>query len=334
LSSYWLNNLTNQFVHNIMNSAQTVPAKTRIRKIGFVLLVAYLAMYAGILLAMRRAASFDIAEPLTVLTILGVGFSLAAWLLTIGVRPLDYPIFKPKSELTAVAVYLVPVVAFATWGLDLLHRYVPADPENAVAILAAKLVVFVVLPAVIMQMQFGYGLRHLVPISVRTRYVIVMLGISLLLLAFQAMLGRGLRDIASAHLPPALLWYGVLLTFIWSALEAGVVEEFFFRVLLQTRLSTVLQSELGAIVLMSVIFGLAHAPGLYLRTVVTQEGLPPHPSLLMAIGYSIVITSVAGFFLGVLWARTRNFAVVVGVHAMGDLLPNVIPTLRSLRLLS
>jgi membrane protease YdiL (CAAX protease family) len=84
---------------------------------------------------------------------------------------------------------------------------------------------------------------------------------------------------------------------------------------------------------MSLLFGLAHAPGLYLRTGLTQEGLPPHPPLLMAIGYSIVITSVAGFFFGVLWARTRNFALVVMVHAMADLLPDLLPTLRSLQLL-
>lgn len=53
-----------------------------------------------------------------------------------------------------------------------------------------------------------------------------------------------------------------------------------------------------------------------------------YPSLLMAVGYSIVITSVAGFFLGVLWARTRNFLVLILVHAAADLLPNALPTLR------
>jgi membrane protease YdiL (CAAX protease family) len=307
--------------------------QTDTRQIGLALLVAYLIVYVGMLLAMRRAATFDLAEPLMVLAILGVGFSLAAWLLTIGIHPLEYQIQKPKSELTVVLVYLVPLVVFVTWGLGFLHRYVPADPGNAFVIMAAKLLVLVVFPAAIMQMKFGYRLRQLAPMSARTRQLLVALGMSLLLLAFQALLGRGLRDIASAHPPPSLLWYGLPLTFLWLALEAGVVEEFFFRVLLQTRISAVLESELGAIVFMSVIFGLAHAPGLYLRTGLTQEGLSPHPSLVMAIGYSIVITSVAGFFLGILWARTRNFALVVVVHAMGDLLPNVLPTLRSLRLL-
>jgi len=153
-----------------------------------------------------------------------------------------------------------------------------------------------------------------------------------LLLAFQAVLGRGLRDVLNAYLSYGTLLFGLPLTFLWLALEAGVVEEFFFRVLLQTRLSALLKSELSAIVVTSLLFGLAHAPGIYLRTGMTNEGLQ-NPSLLMAVGYSIVIVSVAGFFLGVLWARTRNFLLVVTVHAMGDLLPNLLPTMRSLRLI-
>lgn len=315
-----------------MSSAHPVQARTPTRQVGVAVLMAYLVVYAAVLLAMHRVGAFDVAEPLMVLAIFGVGFSVAAWALTIGAPPLDCSILKPKSELTAVAIYLLPIVAFTTWGLDLLHRYIPADSANVFAILAAKLLVFVIVPAALIQWQSGYNLRQLAPVSGRARHLVVIVGMSLLLLGFQAFLGRGLKDIASAHVSSRLLWYGVPLTFAWLALEAGVVEEFFFRVLLQTRLAAVFRSELGAIVLMSLIFGLAHAPGLYLRTGLTQEGLPPHPSLLMAIGYSIVITSVAGFFLGILWARTRNFAVVVVVHAMGDLLPNIVPTLRSLRL--
>jgi membrane protease YdiL (CAAX protease family) len=145
--------------------------------------------------------------------------------------------------------------------------------------------------------------------------------------------GRGLRDITAAHVTRGTLIWGLPLAFVWLALEAGVVEEFFFRCLLQSRLSAALQSELGGIVVMAMLFGLMHAPGLYLRTAVTQEGLSPHPSLWVAVGYSIVITSVAGFLFGVLWARTRNFAVIVVVHAAADLLPDFLPTLRSLHLL-
>jgi len=52
----------------------------------------------------------------------------------------------------------------------------------------------------------------------------------------------------------------------------------------------------------------------------------------MAVGYSIVMTSLAGLFVGVLWLRTRNFAVVVLVHAAGDLLPNLVPWIRTFHL--
>ena len=303
------------------------------RYVGIALLAGYFGMYAAMLFAMHRTANFDVTEPLLVLAILGFGFSFAGWLLTIRVKPLECSIKEPKKELAVILAYLAPVFAFITWGLEPLRAYVLTEPAHSIAILVAKLIVAVVIPAIIMRALFGYSFRGLAPMAAPARHVLTALGMSVLLLALQAVLGRGLRDIASPHLPASTLAFGFPLVFAWLALEAGVVEEFFFRVLLQSRLSAVVKSELGGIVLMSLIFGLAHAPGLYLRTGLTLEGLPAHPSLLLAVGYSIVIISVAGFFLGVLWARTRNFALVVVVHAVGDLLPNLLPTLRSLRLL-
>ena len=82
----------------------------------------------------------------------------------------------------------------------------------------------------------------------------------------------------------------------------------------------------------SVLFGLTHAPGFYLRPAATQEALGPHPSLLLAVGYSIVVTSVASFFLGILWMRTKNLAVVIIVHAAADFLPNLVPFCRNFHL--
>jgi uncharacterized protein len=307
-------------------------SSTRDRRTGIVLLAGYLALYAATLLAMRREGNFDGSESLLVLAIVGVGFSLAAWLLSIGIKPLAYSVREPQVELTFIAIYMIPVVAFLTWGLGAIHRHVPADPGDAFALLVAKLLVFVIVPAGIMRWLFGYSLRQLAPLSMRPRHVLMMVAMSVLLLGFQAVLGSGLRDIESAHLPAAKLAIGVPVVFVWLALEAGVVEEFFFRVLLQARLSAALRSELGGIVLMALLFGLAHAPGLYLRTSLTHEGLAAHPSFLMAAGYSVVVTSVAGFFLGVLWARTRNFAALVLIHAAGDLLPNLLPMMHSLRL--
>jgi membrane protease YdiL (CAAX protease family) len=281
---------------------------------------------------MIRFGNFEAGEALGVFAILGVGFSLAAWLLTIGIKPLPYRVLEPGRELTTLLWYLLPLTAFIAFAFGAIHRFIPAEPADSIAILVAKLAVFVVIPAFLI-LRFGYKLYELAPISTKTSHMLVFLSMSLVLLVFQSAAGRGLRDIADAHVPGETLLVGVPLVFLWLVLEVGVVEEFFFRVLLQSRLSAAMRSELGGIVIMSLIFGLVHAPGLYLRTSVTQEGLSAHPSFLMAVGYSIVITSVAGFFLGVLWARTRNFLVIVLVHAATDLLPNTLPTLRAFHIL-
>jgi membrane protease YdiL (CAAX protease family) len=282
---------------------------------------------------MHAASGFEISEPLFALAILAGGFSGLAWLLTIGVTRLPYAIFDAKKELTMIAWYGLFVALFVTWGFDLIHRVASPGPIDAVAILAAKLVVFVAIPSALMKKTFNYSFRRLAPVSISAPHTLALTGISVLLLAFQSLFGRGLRDLAAAHLSATMIGIGVPLTLAWVSFEAGVVEEYFFRVLLQTRIAAAIKSELGAIVLTSLAFGLMHAPGLYLRTHLTQEGLPPHPSLLIAIGYSIVITSSAGFLFGVLWARTRNFVVIVVAHGMADLLPNILPTLHSLRLI-
>jgi len=71
--------------------------------------------------------------------------------------------------------------------------------------------------------------------------------------------------------------------------DVGLVEEFFFRVLLQSRLATLFKSETAGIVLASLLFGIALEPGLYLHPAATQEAVGFAPSLVMAITYSLAL---------------------------------------------
>ena len=152
---------------------------------------------------------------------------------------------------------------------------------------------------------------------------------SLVLILFQTVFGRGVSEIRHSGLPLWAVSVGLPFAYVWLFVEVGLVEEFFFRALLQSRLSALLRSEVAGIVLMALLFGLAHAPGLHFRSAVTLEGLGPHPSWLVAIGYSIAVTSIAGIFLGILWARTRNLLVLMLVHAAGDLVPNLVHFLKA-----
>ena len=303
------------------------------RATGLATLAGYIALYVATLYAMSRWGRFDPSDALAVAVLLGLGFSVVAWAVTIGAKALSCAVNQPAPELIVLAIYFVALTAFVTWGFDGLRRTFPADPAQAYALVIAKLAIFVALPFWIMRSRFGYRWRELAPSSFRPRQVLAMVAMSGLFLAFQAVAGRGLRDIKAAHVHAQTLLWGMPIAFLWLTLEAGVVEEFFFRVLLQSRLTAVLKSELGSIVVASLLFGLMHAPGLYLRTSLMQEGLPPHPPLWMAVGYSIVITSVAGLVFGVLWSRTRNFALLALVHGAADLLPDFLPTMRALHLL-
>lgn len=289
-------------------------------------LLAYLVIYAAFALALYKIEHFDLGEALLVFAIVGVGFSVLAWLVTRRSVPLPFLVKRPGGELILLIGYLLVLAAYLTCG----HNPVQSEPWKSVAGLGIKLALFVVIPAVLFRAMWQYQVDELIVISKDARrHAWPAIWMSLVLVAFQLVFGRGMGDLRQSGLSGTTLVIGVPLAFLFLLVEVGLVEEFFFRVLLQSRLAAWLKSEMGGIVVMSLLFGLAHAPGLYLRTGTMQEGVGPHPSLLMAIGYSVVIISVAGFFLGVLWARTRNLLLVMVVHAAGDFVPNLVPMLKS-----
>jgi membrane protease YdiL (CAAX protease family) len=100
-----------------------------------------------------------------------------------------------------------------------------------------------------------------------------------------------------------------------------------FRRVLQQGLAEISGSQMVAITWASLIFGLAHAPGLFMRGANILEGVAqPTPS--WAIAYSIVMIAPVGITFGVLWARTRSLWLLVPLHGFVDLLPQLAPFIR------
>ncbi|MGO9519689.1 MAG: lysostaphin resistance A-like protein, partial [Candidatus Korobacteraceae bacterium] len=288
--------------------------------------------WVAVFIVLRTFEGFEASEALAALVVLGVIFPALAMLATRRVSALPYVVRKPRIETAVLVMYLVVIAWMLVSGFGRI-AHIRTEPLHSVVVLGVKLVTVVGIPAAIMLALGHYRIAEIMPISLRWRDLRPALWMSLAALLMQSFLGRGLHDIREAHLPVWVLAVATPLSFIWLMIEVGVVEEFFFRVLLQERLAAVLRSPWGGLVVAAVLFGLLHAPGFYLRTAATQEALgSPHPSLLMAIGYSIVMTSLAGLFLGVLWMRTKNFAVLVIVHAAGDLLPNLVPWAKAFHL--
>src|SRR5580704_6912142 len=219
-------------------------------------LVAYFALWAAALVLLWKYEGFGPSEPLVAMVILGLIFPALAMLPTRRASPLPYVVRQPGIESVFLLMCLVPIA----WSLVTVFSRVArieAEPLHSVVLLGVKLLVFVVIPGAITSALGHYRIADLVPISLRWRELRPALWMSLAALLMQSFLGRGLHDIREAHLPVWIIALGAPLSFAWLMIEVGVVEEFFFRVLLQERLAAALRSPWGGLVVAAVLFGLA-----------------------------------------------------------------------------
>ncbi len=292
-------------------------------------IVAYLLVYMLFLAAMHLRLGFGLADPLAIFAVFGVGLSLVALWSTRGVAPRSVSLRRPAAESVTLVGYLLPVVAFLTWGLPGVRTLSTQPVSRAALVTAAKLLVFVIVPFVVWWAAWRYRPRDFVDLGAGLRgHWRPLVAVSLALIGIQFLLGRARTDLAALHPSAPELVAAVAVTAVWLFVEVGVVEEFFFRGLVQARAAAVSGSEVGGLVVAALVFGLAHAPGFYLRPALTGEPLGTHPSLLLAFGYAIVVTSVTGFFMGILWIRTKNLLLLALVHTAGDLLPGLAGTIH------
>lgn len=210
----------------------------------------------------------------------------------------------------------------------LFQFYVKSPWSEELTGLICKLIFFVLIPFLAYKLLYKFNLRDFgLDVKLRELFtrknIIILLSMFAVLFTFQFFLGNGASPIRNGLISDSQLFIGLPLLYIWLVLEVGLVEEFFFRGLIQSRLTILTKSELGGIFLSGLFFGLAHAPGLYLRGAGTLDNLGLNPSLFASIGYCILVLSVAGFFLSTIWSRTKNLWLVIAIHAFVDLLPGL-----------
>lgn len=291
-----------------------------------------LAIFGASLALLWRNPAFGREDAMSGMVIFGIGFPLIAWVTTLWARPLSITTRRSAGEIALLFACLILVTLYLIWGSALSEALVPASwlasPRGKfIIVLVRKLVVFVAIPFLLFRMIFGYrwsdfgaqlaGLRALAG-----NHLPVVLVLSALILLFQYFAGTGAAPIRRGEFHASQLAIGLPLCFAWLFLEVGLVEEFFFRPLVQGRLAAWFKSEISGVALMSLLFGLAHAPGFILRRAGLAEAIGENPSPVDAIAYAIVVLSVSGIFFGIVWARTRNLFAVMFIHAATDLLPN------------
>lgn len=293
-------------------------------------IVLYALAYGASLAVLGQDPNFEAGESLGVLLIFGLGFSAIGWAATRGIAAAETPVHAPARE---TGVYLGYLALFAVLALGVGLTWVKsASPDGRIeetTVLLFKLATMVALPAWLFT-RLGYSWRELFAIrGFDAKHWRAFLVLAAALLALQLLVGQGPRHIAALEQPAWLIALAVPLVFVWMSVEAGLAEEFMFRVLLQTRLAAWLKSETAAVIGMSILFGLAHAPGYVLRDGSAMEAMKDVPSALSAAAYSIAIVSPMGILFGVLWARTRSLLLVVLLHGWADTIPALAPFVRT-----
>ena len=308
-----------------------VAIRSQISRRNFIL-IAGLLLYCGAFALLLGNKSFEVSGAVIVLVVFGIALPLIAWITTRHAIPLSISIHSGARELIVLIAYVVALSLYLIGGPQWIDQHLPREWIESQRIkfiitLAKRLFIFVAIPFAVFRFGFGYrvrdfgvqreGLRAL-----RGSHLLVVTLVGGAFLAFQYFVSGGGAAFRREHFTASQLVLGLPLCFIWLLLEVGLVEEFFFRGLVQSQFAAAFKSEISGIVLMSLIFGLAHAPGFIFRHAGELEGLGQHPSALDAVAYSIVVLALSGITFGVIWARTKNLFALMLVHAAGDLLPN------------
>lgn len=281
-------------------------------------------LYAGGL-AVLAARGPGVEDSLMVLAIFGVGLPAAALLACFGLPQPGAPAPPARGEGWLLLGLLAVVTAFLQVKGQVVAALLPAHPDprayNVINTLV-KLAAFVALPAALLRWWHGRWFSAGAVTASRGRLWLVFALVGAAAVAVQFVLSGGAKQLLAPEVQQRHWIAGLLLCFAWMSLEAGVVEEFFFRRLLQTRLAALSGSQVSGVCLGAIAFGLAHAPGFWLRGAGVDEGLGEHPGLLLAAAYSLTMQGVIGLLFGVLWARTRSFTLVVALHGLIDAAAN------------
>src|SRR5262245_8654571 len=298
-----------------------------------------LILYACAFAILLRHKSFEPAEALIVLVVFGGVFPLLAWAASLRAVPLSISIKPSTSALIALTGYVILLSLYLIGGPQWIDQHLPHSWVDSARIrlligLAKKLVLFVAIPFAIFRFAFGYrmrdfGIQREGLYALAGSHLPVVLLVGGAFLCFQYFFSNGGAAFRREHFTAFQLFVGLPLCFVWLVFEVGLVEEFFFRGLVQSQFAATFKSEVSGVVLMSLIFGLAHAPGFIFRHAGEVEGLGLNPSALDAIAYSIVVLAVSGITFGIIWARTKNLFAVMLIHAAGDLLPNFASFVRT-----
>lgn len=296
-------------------------------------LIGGILVYIASLAILFQSENYSVEEAVFALLIFGLFFSSVAWLATKWANPLEFLINPTTKEMLFVTGYVVFLFLYLIFGVSAINNLLPKtwienEQSFFVVGIIKKLLVFVIIPYFLFKNLFGYsakdfGFQRKAITEFFKSHLPVALIMSILVLLLNYFIGNGAKPIRNGEFATQQILIALPLSFIVLIFEVGLVEEFFYRVFLQSRFAAFFKSEVAGIVIVGLIFAVSHAPGMILRQAGEVDGLGKTPHAWEAITYTIAVISLISIMFGIIWIRTRNLFVLIFIHAMTDLLPNL-----------
>ncbi len=310
-----------------------------VRTISWV--IAGIAAYVASVAALLRSPSYSPEEAIFAFVIFGLFFPGMAWLLTRKARSLDFGCVPGTGEMIAVAAYVIFVFLYLVYGVPAIDGILPAaitaNPKaQFLLVIIKKLLVFVVIPYMIFSRAFGdtladFGFRREGLRELFRSHFPALIVLGALLTAVQYFIGNGAAPIRKGEFSGYEIAVSLPICFAALCFEVGVVEEFFYRAFLQSRVAGFFRSEVAGLAVTAIVFAVSHAPGMILRQAGAVDGLGAAPMAWEAVAYTIATISLVSLMFGIVWIRTRNLYLLIAIHAITDLLPNLPEFIRAWR---
>ncbi|MBN2147795.1 MAG: CPBP family intramembrane metalloprotease [Anaerolineales bacterium] len=298
-----------------------------------VIVIAYSVIFiAAVALAIVRRKTFPLAESVMVVVIVGGVFTGLVYLATLPVKAVAITTRPSTAELAFTLAYLC-FMAFLLVVKPAPKNLPGQFLKEKIAAISFKLLFFVLIPLACLRLFWHVSWADLgftggdVPGQFFAAALLI-----LVFGGFNYVAGSAARPMREGQFSGRQVGLGLAVAFVWNVLEVGLVEEFFFRGFVQTRLVNALGSPLAGICLTSLLFGLAHAPGIYLRRADKVGPLGEKPSLLNALLYAIMVLSPTGWFTGLLYWRTQSLLAPIVVHAAIDAVAHAVEFIEGLRI--
>jgi len=258
----------------------------------------FIGVYA---LALAATLLTDLANALIFVGI-SAGMLLLCWLIVDITRKVRKPVIEIRGAALELAFGLL---ILTVWTFVPLPKLDFGDNWRLGLVLRKSLLI-VVLPFVLLKLR-KYPLTSMGLTTANWKKNLAVGLITFAALAIPGAFYSGTADlIISGKITLAQATIALPIYFVHNLFLSGFSEEFFFRAFIQTRLSKVLKSQIGGLLIAALLFGFVHLDDIM--------HWYPGTTAVEAFCRAFFVQTSTGLVFGVLWQRTRSLIPGVFTH--------------------